>query len=178
MLGKRCSGRPRIDSKGYLALQPEITTARADRKRVRSPRTHPRLPDDVPDRQIISRERDTDHLRLARLQLHVGEPAQDGWRLFRPRGEMQVQLGYLFFFFFFFFLAGKRNFRTSVPATFPMFPTVKDTVNAARCSQSAVDAPTSCGPGLPASQFASSCPSLSDPSTTGAMLRPEYSNLV
>ena len=68
--------------------------------------------------------------------------------------------------------------RTSVPATFPIFCTVKDTVNAARCSQSAVDVPTPCGPGVPASQFATNCLSLSNPSMTGVMLRPEYSNLV
>ena len=93
---RRCSEESSADSKGYLARQPEIATARADRKRVRSRGTHPRLADDVPDRQVVSRERDTDHLRLARLQIHVGEPAQDGRRLYRPRGEMQVQLGYLF----------------------------------------------------------------------------------
>lgn len=41
----------------------------------------------------------------------------------------------------------RKKIRTSVPTTDPVFSSVKDTLNAGRCSHSAVDEPTTCGPG-------------------------------
>ena len=59
-----------------------------------------------------------------------------------------------------------------------MFFTVKDTLNAGRCSQSAVEAPTTCRLGLPAAQFASSHLSWSEPPVTLLIDSPEYLNVV
>ena len=165
------------------ALQPKIAAARTNRKRVGPRRAHPRLTGHIPNRQVVPRKRHIDSLRLARLQLYVCEPTQDrGW-LARVMGEMQVHLRYLFLFCRHdksVDSGTKMIIRTSVPATWPAFCTVNDTVYAGRCNQSAVDEPTPWGPGLAANQFASSCPSWSCPGsfTTGVMIRPAYWNRV
>jgi hypothetical protein len=82
--------------KRYGVLQPEIPTARTDRKGVRARRTNPRFVHDIPYRQVVPRERNRDALGLARLQLHVREATKDGRRLARSDREMHVHLWYLY----------------------------------------------------------------------------------
>lgn len=50
------------------------------------------LRDDVPDREVVRRERDLDARRFAALELDALEPAEDLGRLAGAVGELQVQL--------------------------------------------------------------------------------------
>ena len=68
---------------------------------------------------------------------------------------------------------GGREGRTSPPATLPVFLTLKETSNAGRCSQIAVELPSPTGVGLPAAQADSSAENVLSDSCSLLTLRLE-----
>ena len=76
----------------YRALEPEVPAARADGERDLAIGLPPALRDGVPDREVVSRERDRDRALRARLQERIVEPAEDRRRFARRRWMVQVQL--------------------------------------------------------------------------------------
>lgn len=77
-------------------FQFEITAAHANRNANRTIWLPPSLLYHIPNREVISRERDSDTLFLSRIQFDVRESLKNrGWFAFRS-WEVEVQLGDLY----------------------------------------------------------------------------------
>ena len=154
-----CISRYPIDpvegSDGDAALKTEVTAARSDGERERPVRLDPTLRVRVPDRKVVTRERDGHRVALLRVQEHVREATENAGRLARAGGEVDVELWDLWG------AVLERHAReggrlTSPPVTPPVFFTVNDTSNAGRCNHRAVELPSPTGVASPAAQADSS----------------------
>ena len=78
-----------------LAVEPEVSAASTDIESNITNGADPGLTDDIPDRQIVARERYCHCLRLVRLEANICEALQNRWRLVCFSGMVNVKLGNL-----------------------------------------------------------------------------------
>ena len=82
-----------INLERYRALEPEVAAASADREGDLPVGLLPALSDDVPDGEVIARERESDSLALTGLDRDGVEALEDRRGLASGRGVVDVELG-------------------------------------------------------------------------------------
>lgn len=76
-------------------MQPNVPTARSNRKADRALWASPSLCIGIPNGKVVTRQLDGHRLRLSRSQINVGESFEERWWLARGGSHVDVELRYL-----------------------------------------------------------------------------------